>query len=52
MFHIYYGGRCDRMEVGFTTTYAISNFIFGVSSLEENLFFVVNFVILTLILKF
>jgi hypothetical protein len=28
------------------------NFIFGVSSLEENLFFVVNFVILTLILKF
>jgi len=26
MFHIDYGGRCDRMEVGFTTTYAIGSY--------------------------
>jgi hypothetical protein len=26
MFHIDYGGRRDRMEVGFTTTYAISSY--------------------------
>ena len=26
MFQIYYGGRRDRMEVGFTTTYANSSY--------------------------
>ena len=26
MFHIDYGGRRDRMEVGFTTTYTLSSY--------------------------